>query len=121
MEEDFHEYEEMKEEMKKKNPRDSFSSGNQYFRSGRANQPMSGDLNFSNSNDDSFNISGEFAGSSNRQMFMGGPSFGHDSGRNPYPQTELARMHEILSKGSNDEDDEFAELERRTRTNFRDD
>ena len=57
----------------------------------------------------------------NRQMLMSNSaaSFAQDSGRNiHYMPSELSRMHEIISKESQDEDDEFSEIERR-RSNFR--
>ena len=57
-----------------------------------------------------------------RQMLFGSSaaSFGNGSGSagSGYVPFEMNRMNEILSKESQDEDDEFSEIERRHRQAF---
>ena len=85
------------------------------------NRPNGSELNFSSSsgNDGSFNVP------MGRQMIFGtsAASFGGGSGSNNsgFIPFEMNRMQEILSKESLDhdeDDDEFAEIERRNRHGF---
>ena len=117
MEEDFHEYEEMKDTVKKHNF-NKVEPGQQNFKKGIFNNAaiskhrnvFGSDLNFSGSsgNDGSFNMA------MGRQMLYGGPgtSFGNASSGSGF---QPFQMNEILSKESQDDDDEFAEIERRHR------
>ena len=122
MEEDIHEYEEMKEAMKKH----GFSKvepGLQNYKKTIFNNAaiskhrnvFGGDLNFSGSsgNEGSFNMA------MGRQMLFGAPgaSFGNASGGSGFLPFQ---MNEILSKESQDEEDEFIEVERRHRNDFED-